>query len=148
MCLLLQAMGKLAEAEPYCREALESRRRVVGDDHRDTLQSINNMGLLLHSMGKRAEAEPYLREALEGQWNAQVYLGILRLRFLHTRWVDICSYRLCRNLGGQGKRTTCRPDDTRDGASLARFGLFHCSTPEVGVGCRHHREPQSAVLDD
>ena len=66
MGLLLQAQGKLAEAEPYCREALESRRRVLGDEHADTLISINNMGFLLQAQGKLAEAEPYCREALGG----------------------------------------------------------------------------------
>jgi CHAT domain-containing protein/tetratricopeptide (TPR) repeat protein len=62
---VLQAKGKLAEAEPYCREALEKRRRVLGKEHRDTLTSMNNMGILLQAQGKLAEAEPYCREALE-----------------------------------------------------------------------------------
>jgi tetratricopeptide (TPR) repeat protein len=62
---LLQAQGKLAEAEPYYRDALEKRRRVLGEEHPDTLTSINNMGVLLESQGKLAEAEPYYRDALE-----------------------------------------------------------------------------------
>ena len=37
-------MGKNEEAEPYSREALEDRRRVLGDDHPRTLSSINNIG--------------------------------------------------------------------------------------------------------
>ncbi|MCH8153607.1 MAG: tetratricopeptide repeat protein, partial [Planctomycetes bacterium] len=45
---------------------MEGQRRVLGDDHPRTLNSINNMGLLLKSQGKFAEAEPYVREALEG----------------------------------------------------------------------------------
>jgi serine/threonine protein kinase/tetratricopeptide (TPR) repeat protein len=66
----LQAQGpyaqdKLAEAEPYFREALDKRRRLLGDDHPDTLISINNMGALLKAQGKLAEAEPYFREALQ-----------------------------------------------------------------------------------
>jgi tetratricopeptide (TPR) repeat protein len=44
-----QAQGKLSEAEPYYREALEGRRRVLGDEHPDTLTSINNMGVLLQA---------------------------------------------------------------------------------------------------
>ncbi len=47
------------------REALETRRHVLGDEHPDTLTSINNMGVLLSSQDKLAEAEPYLREVLE-----------------------------------------------------------------------------------
>ena len=61
----LQVQGKLAEAEPYYREALEKRRRVLGEEHPDTLSSINNMGLLLRDQGKLDQAEPYYSEALE-----------------------------------------------------------------------------------
>ena len=66
MGLLLDAQGKLTEAEPYYREALEGSRRVLGDDHPDTLHSINNKARLLKAQGKFAEAEPYVREALAG----------------------------------------------------------------------------------
>src|SRR5262245_42229026 len=40
--VLLQSRGKPAEAEPYFRDALEGRRRVLGDDHPDTLRALNN----------------------------------------------------------------------------------------------------------
>ncbi len=46
---LLQDQGKLTEAEPYHREALEGSRRVLGDDHPHTLESIDDMGNLLQS---------------------------------------------------------------------------------------------------
>ena len=65
MGALLQAQGRLADAEPYYREALAGLRRVLGDDHPDTLTSINNMGFLLRSQGRLAEAELYYREVLE-----------------------------------------------------------------------------------
>ncbi len=52
MGVLLQEMGKNEEALPYFREALEGRRRVLGDEHTDTLVSINSRGLLLKSIGK------------------------------------------------------------------------------------------------
>ena len=54
-------------ALPLQKAALQARRQELGDDHPDTLNSINNMGLLLKSMAKLAEAEPYYREALEGR---------------------------------------------------------------------------------
>ena len=66
---LLQSMGKLAEAEPHYREALEGRRNVLGNDHPDTLISISNVGALLLSMGKYEAAEPHYREALESRRN-------------------------------------------------------------------------------
>ncbi|MGQ0629267.1 MAG: tetratricopeptide repeat protein, partial [Phycisphaerales bacterium] len=64
MGVLLQAQGKLAEAETCLREALERSRRLLGESHPNTLDSVNNMGALLQSQGKYAEAEPYSREAL------------------------------------------------------------------------------------
>ncbi len=66
MGVLFQSQGKLAEAEPYFREAMAGYRRVLGDDHPDTLTSINNTALSLRAQGKLAEAEPYYREALAG----------------------------------------------------------------------------------
>jgi len=62
---LLQDQGKLNEAEPLFREALEGRRRTLGDTHPSTLNSINNLGLLLEDQGKLNEAESLFREALE-----------------------------------------------------------------------------------
>ncbi|MDG2032135.1 MAG: tetratricopeptide repeat protein, partial [Phycisphaerales bacterium] len=49
----------------YYHEALEKSRRMLGEEHPDTLISISNMGFLLSAQGKLAEAEPYYREALE-----------------------------------------------------------------------------------
>jgi tetratricopeptide (TPR) repeat protein len=62
---VLRSQGKLAEAEPYLREALERRRRVQGDQHPDTLRAIRSFGLLLSAQGRLSDAEPYFREALE-----------------------------------------------------------------------------------
>jgi serine/threonine protein kinase/tetratricopeptide (TPR) repeat protein len=47
------------------QQALAERRRVLGEDHPDTLLSIGNLGVYLGAVGKRDEAEPYYREALE-----------------------------------------------------------------------------------
>jgi non-specific serine/threonine protein kinase/serine/threonine-protein kinase len=63
MALLEQ--GKLAEAEPFCREALEKSRHGIGDDHPDTLGKMGTMTALLKAQGKFAEAEVLGREQLE-----------------------------------------------------------------------------------
>src|SRR5262245_43734888 len=65
MGFLLQRQGKLAEAEPFVREALERRRRILGDDHAQTLASISNLASLLRLQGHFTEAEPLFREVLE-----------------------------------------------------------------------------------
>jgi serine/threonine protein kinase/tetratricopeptide (TPR) repeat protein len=57
--------GLYEQALPLQEQALETRRRVLGQEHLDTLVSINNIGSLLRSQGKLSEAEPYTREALE-----------------------------------------------------------------------------------
>ena len=64
---MLQAQGKLYEAEPLLREALEARREMFGRRHPSTLDSLGNLGLLLRDQGKLYEAEPLYREALEAK---------------------------------------------------------------------------------
>jgi eukaryotic-like serine/threonine-protein kinase len=44
---------------------LEQRRRVLGEEHPDTLISICNVGAYLSGLGRNKEAEPYYREALD-----------------------------------------------------------------------------------
>jgi serine/threonine protein kinase/tetratricopeptide (TPR) repeat protein len=57
--------GLFDAAQPLQERALVTRRRVLGEDHPDTLSSIHSMGVLLKNQGKLAEAENHLREALE-----------------------------------------------------------------------------------
>jgi serine/threonine protein kinase/tetratricopeptide (TPR) repeat protein len=47
------------------RQALAARRKVLGNDHPDTLDAISNVGLLLMRLGQFDEAEPYYTEALD-----------------------------------------------------------------------------------
>ena len=63
---LLQAQGKLSEAEPLYNEAREASQQTLGNTHPDTLKSINNLAWLLKAQGKLGE-EPLYKEALEGQ---------------------------------------------------------------------------------
>ena len=44
----------------------------LGEDHPDTLNSLNNLALLLFNRGHLAEAEPLYREALEKSPGAQL----------------------------------------------------------------------------
>jgi len=86
----LVGKGKYAEAQAVTQKQLDIRRRVLGDEHPDTLSSINSMGILLESQGKLAEAEPYYREALAtaerlrtdvigGERERAAFAGALRL---------------------------------------------------------------------
>ena len=40
----------------------------LGEDHPDTLSSLNNLAALLKAQGHLAEAEPLFREALQKSW--------------------------------------------------------------------------------
>ena len=63
---LLHAQGKLGEAEPLYREALDGRQRTLGDAHPDTLSSLFNLADLLEKRGRLPEAEALYREQLKG----------------------------------------------------------------------------------
>ncbi len=61
----LRELGLLERAFNPQEQAVEIRRRELGDEHPDTLNSINSLGALLDGQGNLDEAEPLLREALE-----------------------------------------------------------------------------------
>jgi len=52
---------KLAQAEQLCLKTLEGRRRVLGEEHTDTQESMINLALVYTYQGKFAQAEPVLR---------------------------------------------------------------------------------------
>jgi serine/threonine protein kinase/tetratricopeptide (TPR) repeat protein len=57
-------LGLLDQAMPLQASALETRKRLLGPTHLDTLASLNGMARLLQKQGKQAEAEPLAREVL------------------------------------------------------------------------------------
>eukprot|EP00808_Paulinella_micropora_P005050 g73321.t1 len=65
--LLLEQQGKLAEAEPLYRRALQGQEKTLGAEQPGTLTSVNTLAGLLYQQGKLAEAEPLYRRALQGQ---------------------------------------------------------------------------------
>ena len=58
-------MGKLDDAEPFYRRAVDDFEATLGRRHRKTLSSVNNLGVLLQAMGKLEAAEPLYRRAFE-----------------------------------------------------------------------------------
>ena len=59
--------GEHEEAKVYYLAALEGRRRVLGEDHKDTLDTVNNLGVLSYDMGDYEGALAYYEEALKGE---------------------------------------------------------------------------------
>jgi tetratricopeptide (TPR) repeat protein len=64
MAMFLHGSGRNEEAEPYARDALERRRRLLGSDHVRTQASVTNLGHVLRDQGKLTEAELLFEEAL------------------------------------------------------------------------------------
>ena len=64
---LYQVRGRYDEAEPLLLETLEIQKRVLGDDHPETLTFMNNLASLYFAQGRYDEAEPLLLETLETQ---------------------------------------------------------------------------------
>jgi eukaryotic-like serine/threonine-protein kinase len=58
-------LGLYEAARPLLERALEMRRRVLGEEHPDTLESIDTLGVLLSDQGERELAMRYYQEALE-----------------------------------------------------------------------------------
>ncbi len=58
-------LGLYDAAKPLFERALETRRRVLGEEHPDTLVSIGNVGAVLQKLGKLDLATTYDQEALE-----------------------------------------------------------------------------------
>ena len=63
----MQNLGDYAGADSLFRRALEARERVLGPEHPDTLNSVNNLASLLLRKGDYAGADPLVRRALEAR---------------------------------------------------------------------------------
>jgi tetratricopeptide (TPR) repeat protein len=57
-------MGRYDEAEPLYKQALELRKRLLGENHPSTASSYNNLASLYNAMGRYEEAEPLYEQAL------------------------------------------------------------------------------------
>ena len=60
----LNERAEYSQAELLYRQALASREKVLGEEHLDTVVSLNNLAELLREQGKLEEAEPLFRRAL------------------------------------------------------------------------------------
>jgi serine/threonine protein kinase/Tfp pilus assembly protein PilF len=65
MARVYDNLGLFERAEALQKEAFDARRRVLGDDHADTLWSMNALANVYVGRGRYAEAEALYRETLE-----------------------------------------------------------------------------------
>lgn len=68
--MTLRGLGQYAEAEPQLRAALDIRRRVLGDDHPETLRTMLALGDLLFEAGQSEVGESFVQSAYEGMSRA------------------------------------------------------------------------------
>jgi tetratricopeptide (TPR) repeat protein len=64
LATVTEMQGKFAEAEQLHRQALDIKRRVLGEEHPATLDSVNNLAIVVTMQGQFAEAEQLHRQAL------------------------------------------------------------------------------------
>lgn len=110
----LWQIGDYDGAQPYYEKALQIREELLGKEHLDTAQSLNNLGYLLYSQGKLAEARPLIEEALS-----------IRERLLGEEHIDITD-----SLNYLGQWYYTHGDFTTAKAVFERAVLI--STKEVG----------------
>lgn len=65
MGTIYQHLGLYDSALPLLEKSLDLRRRLVGSDDSETMESINDLATLLQNQGKLDQAEALFREALE-----------------------------------------------------------------------------------
>ncbi|MEH2024527.1 tetratricopeptide repeat protein, partial [Nostoc sp.] len=61
---LYESTGRYSEAEPLYQQALALRKRLLGDNHPDVANSLNNLAGLYKSTRRYSEAEPLYQQAL------------------------------------------------------------------------------------
>ena len=64
MASLYKEEGRYADTEPLYKRSLAIREKVLGPDHPDVAQSLNNLADLYSAQGRDSDAEPLRKRAL------------------------------------------------------------------------------------
>ncbi len=103
LAILYKNQGRYDEAEPLHVETLEIRKRVLGEEHPRTLESMDGLATLYAKQGRSDEARPLVRELLDLRRTRAERPGATANEKNEYAWVLL----------------TCDPPDLRDpGAAL------------------------------
>jgi eukaryotic-like serine/threonine-protein kinase len=147
---LYAKLGRYDDAKPLQEQALATRRRVLGDEHQDTLMSIFQTGAMLWEQQKDTEAEAYFREALakqrrilgEEHRDTLMSLGSLGLAlFAQGKFVEADPY-LREAL--EKKRRVLGKDDQETLISLVNLGGMLWRQGKLAEAEMHFREALEA----
>ncbi|NEQ81057.1 MAG: tetratricopeptide repeat protein, partial [Moorea sp. SIO2I5] len=81
--------GRYQEAEPLYQQALDLRKRLLGEEHPDVATSLNNLAALYSRQGRYQQAEPLYQQALQlfkrllGEEHLDVATSLNNLAFLY-----------------------------------------------------------------
>ncbi|PID48664.1 MAG: hypothetical protein CR991_10580, partial [Proteobacteria bacterium] len=64
LAALYYLMGEYTQALPLCESALATQERVLGQEHPDVAQTLNNLGIVYLGMDQYNESAAYLKRAL------------------------------------------------------------------------------------
>ncbi|MEQ9483129.1 MAG: tetratricopeptide repeat protein [Coleofasciculus sp. F4-SAH-05] len=87
--MLYSRQGRYSEAEPLYQQALQMRKKLLGDEHPLVVFSLNNLALLYSRQGRYSEAEPLYQQALQmrkkllGDEHPDVATSLNNLAFLY-----------------------------------------------------------------
>ena len=99
--------GRYEEAEVMCRQTLETRRRVLGENHPDTLWSMNDLVNVYKATAEVDKARPLVAELLFTRKKASERSGANAKTKNSYAWLAL----------------TCEPADLRDPESALRFAF-------------------------
>jgi eukaryotic-like serine/threonine-protein kinase len=139
-------LGLYEQAAPLLREALETRRQVLGNEHADVLATLNALGNLQYDQGDYPAAERTLREALvlkrktHGSEHAEVARALNSLASVRLRLGDARGAQGLYREGLDMRRRVLGPEHPDVARSLHNLALVANDLGDLAQAEALHRE--------
>ncbi|MEM9386898.1 MAG: serine/threonine-protein kinase [Pseudomonadota bacterium] len=145
--------GRLVDSERYYLEAYEGTRRILGDEHPSTLESLQSVAEVRVELGRYADAEPMLTATLEARRRV---LGGEHPNTITTQgWLSRLyrlQGRLDEALAGydrvvRSQETALGADHPKTLASLVGLGQVYLAQKRFGAARSLFRQVSTTLLD-